>query len=144
MNQPHPQVVTLNSTPSSRDTASRSEFPSSILYVDRVMPVPRHTTHSLRREGEVSPSILVDLESHSTCSFEAFLEAFLVFCLDGKNAPPNLLQRCLDAVLPIYNAHLKSNKGNKRTKGKGHDYGADIHNHLTDLYVSAFSSELFF
>jgi hypothetical protein len=100
-------------------------------------------SHSLYREHGVSPEIFVDLESRSTCAFETFLEAFLVLCLDGKKAPPNILQRCLDAVLPICNAHLKPEKGTKRTKGKEYSYGADIHNHLTYLYVSAFSSEPF-
>jgi len=88
-------------------------------------------SHSLYRKRDVSPKILVDLESHSNCRFETFLDAFLALCLDGKPTPPKLLDRCLHAVLPICNAHLNPNKGTKRTKGKDYDYGADIHGHLT-------------
>jgi hypothetical protein len=100
-------------------------------YVDPVMTVPRHTISFVMQGGYVSPKTLIDLKGHSTCNFKTFLKAFLVLCLDGKDSPANLLQRCRDAVLPICNAHFKPNKGTKRTRGKDYDYGANIHGHLT-------------
>jgi len=113
--------------------ASQSEFPSSTLYVDRVRTVPR--------QGE--PQYSYRYRKPFNLYSRNLLESFLVLCLDGKNALPNILQRCLDAVLHICNAHLEPNKGVNRTKGNDYGYGTDLHNHLTHLYVSVFRSELF-
>jgi hypothetical protein len=42
------------------------------------------------------------------------------------------------AVIPICNAHAEPDKGTNRTKGKGRDYAAEIHYHLTEQYVPVF------
>ena len=127
-----PQIENLKSTPSSRGTAIDSEFLKNAKYVDPVMTVPRHTILSLCRGDYVSPKILIDLEGHSTCKFETFLKTFLRLCVNGETAPTDLLDRCVTAVIPICNAHIESNKGTKRTKGKGRDYAAKIQGHLTE------------
>jgi hypothetical protein len=95
---------------------------------------PHNLIHYLSRGDYVSPKILIDLEGHSTCKFETFLKIFLLLCLDGKKAkaPPDLLKKCVEAVIPICNAHTEPDEGTKRTKEKGRDYAAEIQDHLKD------------
>ena len=53
-------------------------------------------------------SIARDLEKHERCKVDDMLIHFLTSCLVDPNVPPedtrpNVLQSCLDAVLPICN-----------------------------------------
>jgi hypothetical protein len=58
----------------------------------------------------VSPSILADIRVHGKSDVETFLGALLSLCLPkehNQNPPVNLLDTCIEAVLPICNAHLR-------------------------------------
>ena len=56
---------------------------------------------------DVSPSILADIHDHASCTVETLLNGLLSLHLPEKykhNPPTNLLDQCIDAVLPICNA----------------------------------------
>jgi hypothetical protein len=66
---------------------------------------------------DVSPSILADIEDHAVCTVETLLNGLLSLCLPEEyesDAPTDLLDQCLKAVLPICNAQDHP----IRTKGK--------------------------
>jgi hypothetical protein len=68
---------------------------------------------------DVGPSILADIEDHATCTVEAFLKGLLTRCLPEEhrsNAPGDLLDQCINAVLPICNSlgHPITTKGTKK------------------------------
>jgi hypothetical protein len=56
---------------------------------------------------DVYPSILADIRRHDTCTVEALLNGLLLLCLPEEhkqNPPADLLDQCINAVLPIRNA----------------------------------------
>jgi hypothetical protein len=66
---------------------------------------------------DVSPSILADIQDHATCTVKTLLDGLLSLCLPEEyksNAPADLLDQCLNAVLPICNPQDHQIK----TKGK--------------------------
>jgi hypothetical protein len=112
----------LQSTPSNRGSASASEYLSGVLYdliFDyKVCLQKRLIIYSV---DDVSPSILADIQDHATCTVETLLNGLLSLCLPEEykhNAPADLLNQCLNAVLPICNAQdhqIKTKGKQKRT-----------------------------
>jgi hypothetical protein len=71
----------------------------------------------IRSVDDVSPSILADIQDHATCTVEELLNGLLSRCLpEGhkSNPPSDLLDQCINAVLPICNTQHHP----IRTKGK--------------------------
>jgi len=68
---------------------------------------------------DVSSSILADIQDHATCTVETLLNGLLSLCLPEEykpSAPADLLDQCLNAVLPICNAqdHPIQTKGKQK------------------------------
>jgi hypothetical protein len=66
---------------------------------------------------DVSPSILANIKDHAVCTVETLLNGLLSLCLPEEyesDAPTDLLDQCLNTVLPICNAQYHPIK----TKGK--------------------------
>jgi hypothetical protein len=55
---------------------------------------------------DVCSSILADIRNHATCTVETLLNGLLLLCLPEEhkhNPPADLLDQCINAVLPICN-----------------------------------------
>jgi hypothetical protein len=85
----HCQVVIQHSSPST---------PHSFLY--------GVFTKTIHRMDHVCPSLFAAIKDHETCTVENLLNGMLSLCLpeDHKHNPiTDLLDQCLNAVLPICN-----------------------------------------
>jgi hypothetical protein len=57
-------------------------------------------------EDVACSSIFTDIRNHATCTIEALLNGLLLICLPDEhkdNPPTDLLDQCINAVLPICN-----------------------------------------
>jgi hypothetical protein len=102
----------LQFTPSNRGSASVSEYNRSTRYglhicLNGVFII-------IRSVESVSPPIIADVKHHtSDCTVENLLKGMLSLCLpkeDKHNPAPDLLDQCLNAVLPICNAETKETR----------------------------------
>jgi hypothetical protein len=64
---------------------------------------------SVHSVDDVCSSILVDIQDHATCTVDTLLEFLLSLCASKDTPPANLLNQCINAVLPICNAEDQSN-----------------------------------
>ncbi|KAF8484070.1 hypothetical protein DFH94DRAFT_338639 [Russula ochroleuca] len=88
---PESQLQSLQSTPSNRGSASVAEHLASA------------------RVDDVRSAIFADIEKHDTCTVDSLLKGMLSL-LPKEEIPhgsTDLLNKCLEAVLPICNGHSK-------------------------------------
>jgi hypothetical protein len=91
------------STPSNRVSASISEHLTNIRYVLNICVYSIVTKAIYYSLDDVSPSILADIRNHATCTVEVLLNYLLSHEEHKHNAPADLLDQCISAVLPICN-----------------------------------------
>jgi hypothetical protein len=94
----------LKSTPSNRGSASVAEHIGSYRCVTNPhrLDIQVQSHLLICSVDDVSPAIFADIENHATCSVVPMLNYFLRRCSPG-DPPPDLLDQCLKAVLPICN-----------------------------------------
>jgi len=85
---------------------------------------------------DVSSSIKADIRDHATCAVKTFLDGLLSLCLleeHEHNPPVDLLERCINAVLPICNPHcrpIETKRGQKRADEEAPAGSLELRKHL--------------
>jgi hypothetical protein len=81
---------------------------------------------------DVYPSILVDIQDHATCTVDTLLKGLLSLCASKDISPANLLNQCINAVLPICNAEDQSNTKLKGVDKKASADGLKLREYLNE------------
>lgn len=90
---------------------------------------------SVHSVNDVYPKILVDIQDHATCTVDALLKALLSLCSSKDIPPANLLNQCVNAVLPICNAEdhpIQSKAKSKRVDKNTSTDGSKLREYLDE------------